>query len=69
MHIIAIIFVLLSFILMFSANERHKEETGVDGPTRKQLRYIRKQARKRGISDAEYYEIWLKNKQKRAGIR
>lgn len=54
---------------MFSANERHKEETGVDGPTRKQLRYIRKQARKRGISDAEYYEIWLKNKQKRAGIR
>ena len=69
MHIIGVVLLIISFLLMFNATKQHKEETGVNAPTRKQMSYIRRQARKRGLSDHKYYEIWLKNKQKRNGTR
>lgn len=59
--------VLLMFIawpLMAAANKAHREETGVNAPTRSQPRYIRRKARPKGISEQAEYEQWLARKQR-----
>jgi hypothetical protein len=49
-------------------NKAHKEQTGVSMPTRSALKAMRRRARKKGVSEQEYYAGWVKRKQKKAGI-
>jgi hypothetical protein len=44
---------------MSAANKAHRDETGVNAPTRDGWRRIRRNARKKGISEAEAYGRWL----------
>lgn len=57
--IVALIFV---WALIAAANKQHRDETGVNGPTRHGWRRIRRNARKKGISEAEAYNQWLNRK-------
>jgi hypothetical protein len=63
----AIAFVALILALMFLgfANKKHRKETGVNGPTRDGWRRIRRNARKKGISESEAYLQWLNRKSRR----
>lgn len=45
--------------------QTHREETGVDVPSRQALARIRANARKKGISIDAAYDEWLANKQRR----
>jgi hypothetical protein len=67
--VICIILLPFVWMLLAAANKSHREETGVPMPTRGAMRGIRRQARKKGISEAEAYNQWLVRKQKRAGIQ
>jgi len=55
-----------AFLLTIGFNKAHKESTGIDAPSRNAMRNIRRNARKKGISEAEAYSAWLHRKQKRA---
>ncbi|TCU78844.1 hypothetical protein EDE08_101626 [Bradyrhizobium sp. R2.2-H] len=63
-------FILLPFalLLLAAANKAHKEETGVSMPSRGALKSMRRRARKKGVSEAEYYAGWVQRKQKREGV-
>lgn len=67
MEIVGII-LLMIFALMFNAaaHKAHRDEHGVDGPSRGAMRNIRRTARKKGISEQQAYVDWLHRKQKRA---
>ena len=47
---------------MAAVNKQHREETSVNAPTRDGWRRIRRNARKKGISEAEAYNQWLNRK-------
>lgn len=51
-----------AWILMAAANKAHRDETGVNGPTRDGWRRIRRNARNKGISETEAYTQWLNRK-------
>lgn len=53
--------------LIASQRETHREETGVLGPSRKAMANIRHNARKKGISEQQAYEEWLKREQRKKG--
>jgi hypothetical protein len=63
--IIGLIGVVFSWILMAAINKQHREETGVNMPTRSALRNLRRRARKQGISEEEAYTGWVERKQKK----
>jgi hypothetical protein len=48
-----------------AGNKQHRDETGVNAPTRNAMRRIRRNARKKGISETEAYFQWLNRKQAR----
>jgi hypothetical protein len=56
--------ILLPFVwaLMAAVNKQHREETGVNSPTRDGWRRIRHNARKKGISEEQAYNQWLNRK-------
>lgn len=58
--------ILLPFVwmLLLAGNKLHRDETGVNAPTRAAWRGIRRNARRKGISEAEAYSQWLARKQK-----
>lgn len=59
--------ILLPFVwaMMAATNKAHREETGVDAPTRNAWRNIRRNARRKGISEEQAYREWLERKQRR----
>lgn len=60
--IVGLILMPFALMLMFAVNKSHREETGVNAPTRDAMRRIRRNARKKGISEAEAYNQWLNRK-------
>ncbi|OYU90133.1 MAG: hypothetical protein CFE29_14130 [Bradyrhizobiaceae bacterium PARB1] len=60
--IIGLILLPFAWMLMAAANKMHRDETGVNAPTRDAMRRIRRNARKKGISEAEAYNQWLNRK-------
>jgi hypothetical protein len=60
--IVGLILLPFAWMLLAAANQKHREETGVDGPTRDGWRRIRRNARKKGISESEAYLQWLNRK-------
>jgi hypothetical protein len=50
---------------MAATNKAHRAETGVDAPTRNALRNIRRNARRKGISEEQAYREWLGRQQRR----
>jgi uncharacterized membrane protein len=65
MEIVGLILLILVFMFMGSVNKAHRDETGVDAPTRNAMRSIRRAARKKGISEYAAYGQWLGRKQRR----
>ena len=66
MEIVGLLLLIVSLFLMSAANKSNRDETGVNGPSRGAMRNIRRNARKKGISEADAYASWLNRKQKRA---
>jgi len=66
MWIIGLILLPLCWALIAAANKQHKDETGINGPTRKQMSNIRRNARKKGISEDAAYAEWLRREQRKA---
>ncbi|WP_148287876.1 hypothetical protein [Rhodopseudomonas sp. B29] len=66
--LVGIIFLVLSWVMLAGLNKAHREETGVNMPTRKAMRRIRRNARKKGITEAQAYSSWVKRKQQLAHI-
>jgi hypothetical protein len=60
--IIGLILLLFCWALMAALNKQHLEETGVNAPTRDGWRRIRRNARKKGISEEQAYNQWLNRK-------
>jgi hypothetical protein len=60
--IVGLILLPFAWALLASANKTHRDETGVNAPTRDGWRRIRRNARKKGISEAEAYNQWLNRK-------
>ncbi|WP_293362132.1 SH3 domain-containing protein [Phenylobacterium sp.] len=53
------ILAVLAMLVTFGLQKAHHDQTGVWGPSRAQMRYIRRKARKSGISEHDAYEAWL----------
>lgn len=60
-----VLLVLVVWPLMAALNKAHREETGVDAPTRSQMKYIRRKARQKGIGEETAYNQWVARKQRR----
>lgn len=60
--IVGLILLPFAWMLIAAANKAHRDETGVNAPTRDGMRRIRRNARKKGISEAEAYNQWLNRK-------
>jgi len=60
--IIGLFLLPFAWMLIAAANKMHREETGVNSPTRDGWRRIRRNARKKGISEEEAYIQWLNRK-------
>jgi hypothetical protein len=68
MAVVGVVLVVFCFVILAALNKAHREETGVAAPSRGAMRNIRRNARKKGISEAEAFEQWLARKQKRARV-
>jgi hypothetical protein len=66
--IIGLILLPFAWMLLAAAGKAHREQTGVPMPSRGAMKNIRRNARKKGISEGEAYAQWLNRKQKRAGV-
>ncbi len=64
--IIGFLLMPVAWLLMGAANKAHRDETGVNMPTRSAMRNIRRTARKKGIPEEAAYSDWLVRQQKRA---
>lgn len=65
MHILGIVLSILAFIFWLGLNEAFRKQTGVNLPSRNATRRIRKNARNKGLSEAEALSEWVDNKQAR----
>jgi hypothetical protein len=63
--IIGLVLLPFAWMLMGAANKGHREETGVNMPSRSALKGLRRRARQRAISENEAYAEWLMRKQKK----
>ena len=63
--IIALVVVAFIWLLMGAINKQHREETGVNMPTRSAMKNLRRRARKRGISELQAYNEWVERKQRK----
>jgi hypothetical protein len=65
MVVLGVIALIFAFVLIAALNKSHREETGVGAPTRQAMRNIRRNARRKGISEAQAYEEWLAREQRK----
>jgi hypothetical protein len=56
---------IFALMLMFAVNKQHREETGVNMPSRGAMKNIRRNARRKGITEEQAYNEWLLRKQRR----
>lgn len=63
MQMWGVVLAILSVLLTLRVNKKHRQDTGVSAPSDRQLAYIRRNARRRGISKAQAYEEWLLRQQ------
>ena len=63
MVVIGFVLAVLMIFVMFALNKEHRDETGVNMPSRNAMRNMRRRARKNGISEKQAYDDWLKRKQ------
>jgi hypothetical protein len=63
--IIGLVLLPFAWMLMGAANKQHREETGVNMPSRGAMKGLRRRARQRGISEEQAYAEWLARKQKK----
>ncbi|WP_407186961.1 hypothetical protein [Bradyrhizobium centrosematis] len=63
--VIGLILLPFAWALLAAANKAHRAETGVDAPTRTAMRNIRRNARRKGISEEQVYGQWLQRQQRR----
>lgn len=54
-----------AWALLATVNKAHRADTGVDAPTRNAMRNIRRNARRKGISEEQAYREWLQRQQRR----
>jgi len=64
MAILGFILLIVVTIALVGLNKQHREETGVNMPSRGSMRNIRRTARRKGISEQQAYEEWLARKQR-----
>jgi hypothetical protein len=62
--IVGLILLPFAWMLMAAINKEHRDETGVNGPSRDALKNIRRNARRKGISEGQAYDQWLARKQR-----
>lgn len=62
---ISIVFAIISFLLWYGANKDHVERTGFNLPSANARKRIRRNARRKGISEAEAHAEWVVNKRAR----
>ncbi|MCC8948540.1 hypothetical protein H8A97_26365 [Bradyrhizobium sp. Arg62] len=68
LQVLGFILLMLALALLAAVNKAHKEATGVSMPSRSALKAMRRRARKKGVSEADYYAGWVQRKQKREGV-
>lgn len=56
---------LVLWLIIEGLRKGYRDQTGVKMPSRSQARYIRRKARKSGISEAQAHDEWLERKQKK----
>lgn len=61
----SIVFAVLSFLIWLGANNQHREQTGFNLPSSNARKRIRRNARKKGISEADAHAEWVVNKRAR----
>ncbi|MGY4193367.1 hypothetical protein [Bradyrhizobium sp. USDA 4520] len=64
MATVGFILAIVMFFVTIAINKKHREETGVNMPSRNAMRNIRRTARKKGISQQQAYDNWLHRKQR-----
>jgi uncharacterized membrane protein YoaK (UPF0700 family) len=64
MAILGFIGVVVMFFVMIAVNKAHRDETGVNMPSRNTMRNIRRNARRKGISEEQAYNQWVTRKQR-----
>jgi hypothetical protein len=62
---LSIIFAIISFLIWYGANKDHVERTGFNLPSANARKRIRRNARRKGISEAEAHAEWVVNKRAR----
>jgi len=62
--IIGLILLPFVWILMAGVAKQHRDETGVGMPSRNTMKNIRRTARRKGISEGQAYNDWLRRKQR-----
>jgi hypothetical protein len=63
--VVGLVLLLFAWFVLAAAGKQHQRETGVPMPSRGAMRNIRRNARKKGITEAEAYAQWLNRKQGR----
>ena len=63
--LISIIFAIISFLLWYGSNKDHVERTGFNLPSANARKRIRRNARRKGISETEAHAEWVINKRAR----
>jgi hypothetical protein len=63
--IIGLVLLPFVWIVGVTISKPHREQTGVDMPSRSVMKRIRRRAREQGITEAEAYANWLERKQKK----
>ncbi|GLK55748.1 hypothetical protein JOD31_000666 [Methylopila capsulata] len=66
--IIGIVFAVIGIAVAVQANKEHMDATGVPMPYSNAQRWIRRNARKKGISEDQAYATWLAWHQKNRGV-
>ncbi|MER9333119.1 hypothetical protein NKJ06_03775 [Mesorhizobium sp. M0293] len=55
----------LGLIVLAAFQSSYKSQTGVDAPTRRAMRGIRRRARKAGMNEGQYFDEWIEWKRQR----
>lgn len=66
--LVGLILLPFSWMLIAAVNKEHRNETGVNMPTRSAMRGIRRTARKKGLTEEAAYNQWVERKQNRLKV-
>ena len=63
--VVGLILLPFAWALFAAASKAHRTETGADAPTRNAMRNIRRDARRKGISEEQAHREWPQRQQRR----